>query len=40
MTQELAEQMALRVKEHLYMKERKPTDFAKPRRSELSIFSA
>ena len=38
MTHELAEQMALRVKEHLYLKERKATDFVKPRRSELSIF--
>ena len=40
MAHELAEQMATRVKEHLYMKERKPTDFAKPRKSELSIFGA
>ena len=40
MTYELAEQLTARVKEHLYMKERKVTDFAKPRRSETSIFNS
>jgi hypothetical protein len=39
MTYELAEQLASRVKEHLFMKERKPSDFVKPRRSETNIFS-
>jgi len=40
MTIELAEQMSSRIKEHLFLKERKNTDFVKPRRSELSIFGS
>lgn len=39
-TYELAEQMSLRMKEHLYLKERKESDFVKPRRSEQSLFAA
>ncbi len=39
MTYELAEQVSLRVKEHIFMKERKHSDFVRPRRSELSIFA-
>lgn len=39
MTYEFADQISLRVKEHLFMKERKATDFVRPRRSELSIFA-
>ena len=38
MTYELAEQLSLRVKQHLYLKERKESDFVRGRRSELSIF--
>ena len=38
MTYELSEQLAARVKTHLYLKERKESDFAKPRRSEASLF--
>ena len=39
MTYELTEQLALRVKEHLFLKERKASDFVRPRRSEISIFN-
>lgn len=39
-TYELAEQLSLRMKEHLYMKERKESDFVKPRRSEQSLFAS
>jgi hypothetical protein len=39
MTFELAEQLSLRVKEHLFLKERKSTDFVRPRRSEINIFN-
>ena len=38
MTYELAEQLSLRIKEHLYLKERKDSDFVRERRSELNIF--
>ena len=38
MTFELAEQISARVKEHLYMKQRKASDFVKPRRSEVGVF--
>jgi hypothetical protein len=37
-TYELSEQLALRVKEHIFLKERKESDFVRPRRSETSIF--
>lgn len=40
MTYELAEQLSLRVKEHLFLKERKETDFVRQRRSELNIFES
>ena len=40
MAREIMEQVALRVKEHLYYKERKESDFVKGKRSELNIFSA
>ena len=38
MTYELTEQLSLRIKEHLFLKERKESDFVRSRRSELSIF--
>ena len=40
MMYELSEQVSLRVKEHLFLKERKPQDFVKPRRSEVNIFGS
>lgn len=38
MTYELTEQLSLRIKEHLFLKERKESDFVRSRRSEVSIF--
>ena len=38
MTYELTEQLSLRIKEHLFLKERKESDFVRARRSELSLF--
>ena len=35
---ELTEQMMLKVKEHMFLKERTAKDFVKPRRSETSVF--
>ena len=40
MTHELAHQLSLRVREHLYLKERKASDLAKPRRSEIGTFAS
>lgn len=40
MTVELSEQLASRVKEHLFLKERKASDFVKPRRSETGLFGS
>lgn len=40
MVHELTEQLTRRVKEHLILKERKVSDFAKPIRSETSIFES
>ena len=37
---ELQQQIHQRVREHLYMKERKDSDFVKPRRSEQSLFDS
>lgn len=36
---ELAQQMSSRIKSHLYLKERKPTDFVQPKRSEIDMFN-
>lgn len=38
MTTELTEQLTMRIREHIFLKERKLTDFARARRSEQSIF--
>lgn len=38
MTTELTEQLTMRVREHIFLKERKLTDFARARRSEQAIF--
>ena len=38
MTSELTEQLTMRVREHIFLKERKLTDFARARRSEQSVF--
>lgn len=38
MAEELTEQLSLKIKEHLYLKKRKASDFVKPRQSELDIF--
>lgn len=38
MRTELTEQLTMRIREHVFLKERKLADFAKPRRSEQSIF--
>ncbi len=38
MTAELSEQLSMRIREHLFLKERKHTDFARARRSEQGIF--
>ncbi len=38
MTAELTEQIAMRIKEHMYFTERKPTDFVKGRRNEIDVF--
>jgi hypothetical protein len=38
MTTELTEQLSMRIREHIFLKERKLTDFARARRSEQSIF--
>lgn len=38
MTAELTEQLSMRIREHIFLKERKYTDFARARRSEQSIF--
>ena len=38
MTSELTEQLSLRIREHIFLKERKESDFVRGRRSELSIF--
>lgn len=40
MAQELSEQLALRVKEHMFLKERKNSDFVRRRRSEANIFES
>lgn len=40
MAHELTEQLTMRMKEHLLLKERKLSDFAKPRRSETAIFES
>jgi hypothetical protein len=38
MTAELTEQLAQRIREHMFLKQRKETDFARAGRSETSIF--
>lgn len=38
MASEISNQIKSRVYEHLYMKERKPEDFAKGRRNEVNIY--
>ena len=40
MATEIMRQVNLKVRDHLYFKERKETDFVKGRRSELNLFSA
>lgn len=40
MAQELSEQLAMRVKEHMFLKERKNSDFVRGRRSEVNIFES
>ena len=38
MAQELNQQMTTKIKEHLFLKERKPSDFVRPKRSEVLLF--
>ena len=38
MTAELTEQLSLRVRQHMFLKQRKQSDFARAGRSETSIF--
>jgi hypothetical protein len=38
MSMEIQEQLSLKVKEHMHMKERKPSDYVKPRKSETELF--
>lgn len=40
MTREVVEQLAQRAKEHIWLKERKPTDFVKGRQSEQKLFAS
>ena len=35
---ELNQQMAAKIKEHFFLKERKPSDFVRPKRSEVLLF--